>query len=397
VSTGISTVSTLSNFNSLASQFAMATPSPTNSQSYNGNGQIQKACPTMDTQWNAGTVLPPTPNNEVCACMISSLECIANSSINYSASAFATLKINAANAACGSGNGLCDATMANGTMGTYGAYSSCTSVQVLSWLYNEFYIINNRNASFCGLKGEGIVQKTFPTNSTCNDILEQAGPRGTNTITSLPAFTRVIEAANRTASSAIYQPSASSVNPSATTDSSGSSSASTKLIAITVGITIGALLPIIGATIAIWLCVRKRRLAAKEAPNQTISKEDNGANPDSPYGITIKAEMPGEDARHELASEPVKPPEMAETCIIQLPADEAIKELPSPVSLLCPLALNTLQLQPPSPLDSHFSFSSRSDCPSPLLSELPSPDFSGDSVSPPESSSQRESFSNLTP
>ena len=176
---------TLSDFKALSSQLASVSPSGPNSASYTPSNSPQ-ACPTTST-WQAATNLPPTPNEAVCACMISNLTCIAKSGLSDD-----TIE-SQFNYVCDPSKGdYCSGVTANGSTGVYGAFSMCSASEQLSYAFNQYYLnqtaTNPQNTSPCDFSGNG--QKVAPKPaSSCKAVISQAGAAGTGSITNAPTAT----------------------------------------------------------------------------------------------------------------------------------------------------------------------------------------------------------------
>jgi len=188
-------VSTLSDFSVLSTQIAKVTPSAVNSASYKPTNTVAQSCPVEATvgssAWEASATLPPTPNNQLCSCMVQNLTCVAKPGLTDST-------ITALfNDACSPINGvsICGGISHNGTTGTYGAYSMCNSTDQLSWAFNAYYMeqmsTNSANTQACDFGGNATTQTpTLP--SACASLVNQAGAGGTGTVTSAPTGTGAI-------------------------------------------------------------------------------------------------------------------------------------------------------------------------------------------------------------
>ncbi|KAI9822338.1 MAG: 1,3-beta-glucanosyltransferase gas1 [Pycnora praestabilis] len=183
VSVDGNTASKLPDFTALSSQIAMVTPSGVNSASYTPTNTQAQACPTVGSDWEAASALPPTPNEQLCGCMIQGLSCVAKSNINDTEveTLFGTV--------CGLSAGVCDAITPNGTTGIYGAYSMCNSTEQLSWAFNAYYLKQQNNPSACAFGGAGQTQASATPTGNCKSLLSQAGTAGTGTVTSAPTGT----------------------------------------------------------------------------------------------------------------------------------------------------------------------------------------------------------------
>jgi hypothetical protein len=129
VSVSGNSVKTLTDYNNLKTQLASVTPTGVNSASFTPTNTALQSCPATGTDWQASPTLPPTPNEELCSCMVESLGCVAKSSVAETdyADLFSYV--------CG-GKADCTGINGNATTGEYGAYSMCNSTQRLSWAFN---------------------------------------------------------------------------------------------------------------------------------------------------------------------------------------------------------------------------------------------------------------------
>jgi hypothetical protein len=185
VSVDGNSVSTLENFNNLATQIANINPSGVNMNSYNPTATAAQACPTVGSAWQANSALPPTPNQELCECMFKALTCIPDRVDDDSiGDLFGTV--------CGLADGVCDGITANGTSGEYGAYGMCNPQQQLGWALNTYYEVQraqNNAASACDFSGSAKIQTPVAPTGTCASLISQAGNAGTGTVTSQPSGT----------------------------------------------------------------------------------------------------------------------------------------------------------------------------------------------------------------
>jgi hypothetical protein len=156
-----------------------------NSASYTPTNTAARSCPTVSAgYWQAtNSPLPPSPNVDLCSCMLSSLSCRAASSVAPSDYAQLFYQV------CGYNNGApCKGIIANATTGTYGAYSMCPPVAQLSWAFNAYYMQQNKAADACKFGGSGTVVSPSPA-SSCSALLNQAGASGTGVVTNSPTAT----------------------------------------------------------------------------------------------------------------------------------------------------------------------------------------------------------------
>lgn len=172
---------------------ARVTPSGANKDSYNPTNTVARNCPpTNDASfWSASSNLPPTPNQELCSCMVASLSCVARDSVDEDS--FDDMF----QAAC-TRNVECSGITRNGTTGDYGAFSMCDARAQLSWAFNNYFQQTNQAATSCDFDGNAERQSARDLDE-CTNLLDQAGAAGTGVVTSLPTSTGV--AAGTTSSS----------------------------------------------------------------------------------------------------------------------------------------------------------------------------------------------------
>jgi hypothetical protein len=179
VSVSGTSISLLPDYTALSKQLALATPSLTASSAYTVSNTAARACPTIGADWSASSNLPPIANSDLCSCMVSSLSCVPKSGItgNQTAALFSYI--------CGQDNAACTAILANGTTGSYGSYSMCTSNQQLAWAMNQYYLDHSKASTACDFSGMAQTQ-TGSTSSACSPLIAQAGTAGTGTVTNVP-------------------------------------------------------------------------------------------------------------------------------------------------------------------------------------------------------------------
>ena len=189
--------SKMSDFGTYASQIAKISPTILNAASFTPTNTAQRSCPsaltgsataataalTASTAWEAATALPPTPNEQLCECMVSALTCVAKSSVSTNAytDLFAT--------ACK--GGACSGIVNNGDIGSYGAYAMCNDTQKLNYAFNAYYnsASSANKGQACDFAGNATTQSAS-TPSACSSLLSQAGGvQGTGVVTSKPSST----------------------------------------------------------------------------------------------------------------------------------------------------------------------------------------------------------------
>jgi len=169
VSVSGSSVSTLADFNAWSTQIHAVSPTAVQSASYSPTNTAGQACPTVDTNWAAATQLPPTPNQEVCSCMMSTLTCKVNPSVNSTQIGTLFSQV------CGYNGGKpCAGIARNTTTGTYGAYSMCNATEQLSNAFNAYYLEQNSASTACDFAGAAQVVKAAGAASNCSSIIASA-------------------------------------------------------------------------------------------------------------------------------------------------------------------------------------------------------------------------------
>lgn len=166
-------VETMADFNNLRSQFAAATPALLDMNSYQPSNTAQQACPTVSAGYwdSASETLPPTPNQEVCDCMMSTLRCVAKDNIDDEEVGDLFDEVCGYNdgEACSSGINR------NTTLGEYGAFSMCNHLEKLSYAFNAYYESQKRAQDACDFGGSATLRSGNPSSaSSCDSIIAEA-------------------------------------------------------------------------------------------------------------------------------------------------------------------------------------------------------------------------------
>jgi len=174
--------SKLPDFDVLKTQLAKATPTGVSSAAYVVSNTAAQACPTLGSDWDASSNLPPIANSDVCSCMVKSMGCIANQGLtgNQTADLFDTV--------CGLDKTACAGITADAETGIYGAYSMCDAYSKLSFAFGQYYKNQNGASTACNFGGNAKTQ-TATQNGNCKDLVSQAGAGGTGTVTAIPTGT----------------------------------------------------------------------------------------------------------------------------------------------------------------------------------------------------------------
>jgi len=153
-------VTTLTDFTNLKSQYTTATGSSLAMASYTPTVSLPVSCPASNASWPVSTNLPPTPNSGECACIASQLTCVSTYTEGDSEIGTAIGEI------CGTSSSACSSIAGNGTLGTYGDLSMCDPLQQLNIAMDVYYNAQSRVASAC--------QWTFATTTTASGITNAA-------------------------------------------------------------------------------------------------------------------------------------------------------------------------------------------------------------------------------
>jgi 1,3-beta-glucanosyltransferase GAS1 len=165
-----SSVSELADYGTFQTAIAAVSPSGVSKGSYNPSN-TQAACPPVGTNWNAATPLPPTPNTDVCSCMVSSLKCAAKPGVS---SDIVGLLFNDVIYSKNSGFTNNSGIVVNTTSGTYGPYSGCNATEKLAWAMNAYYLAQNSVATACDFGGNATIVSNPSAASTCSSVIAAA-------------------------------------------------------------------------------------------------------------------------------------------------------------------------------------------------------------------------------
>jgi hypothetical protein len=189
-------VTKLTDFDNLKKQILAVKPTSVEMNSYTPINTKLQQCPVEGNDWRASSKLPPSPNQQLCTCMVNSLTCVAKSSVDKSK--YGDLF----SFTCGKGTD-CTGINGNGTTGAYGAYSMCGASERLSWAMNavrliciltrilltfpQYYDAQNKASTACDFNGDGQTQTPTSASGACATLLKEAGgTKGTGTVTSAP-------------------------------------------------------------------------------------------------------------------------------------------------------------------------------------------------------------------
>ena len=263
VSTSGAVVIRSPDFTSYSSQIAKITPHSTFASDYVVTNTITPSCPT-GASFSASPTLPPIVNQNVCACMMNSLSCIARPGLDSATALLAYQDI------CGPSAGNCTGVSGNGATGNYGAFSMCNITERLSWALN----MQNFTSGFqCESDANAAIQDQMYSDPQCSEVMDEAGFDGTGTVTTFPTGS--------------IDPTPPIIWDSGTSEDSVLSQG--EIAGITVGSIIGLTLVVAGA---VWFCcrrgccVRKRHSVNQSAMSKNKQPESIGCeSPDQTGGL----------------------------------------------------------------------------------------------------------------
>ena len=139
---------------------------------YKPTEKARQCPPVAKGKWEAAEALPPTPDKNVCDCMVSSLSCVPADDMKAKdmGSLFGTV--------CGLDPKACAGITADAKTGTYGAFAMCDSKQQLAHVLNAYYAGTGKSkATACDFKGQAkLVNGGAPPTvaSSCQPALASA-------------------------------------------------------------------------------------------------------------------------------------------------------------------------------------------------------------------------------
>lgn len=174
-------IETLVDFGYLSSALKAISPTSAHASDITTSKSVI-ACPASTmTNWKAATVLPPTPNEDVCNCLSPASGCRIKDSADdedYS-EIFGYI--------CGVIS--CSGIIGNATTGHYGSFVGCNPKDQLNYVLNEYYNAQSHNAKACDFNGRATVVKNPRTNDYCSSVFKAAGPSATGAIGAISAST----------------------------------------------------------------------------------------------------------------------------------------------------------------------------------------------------------------
>lgn len=168
--------SKLPDFKNLSSQMSKVSPSSTKFNDYKPTNTAASSCPAVDSNWEAkSSPLPPPVNPDLCTCMMDTLSCTVADNVDTEDYGKLFGEV------CGYGDDICAGIAANATTGNYGAYSICNAREQLSFVFNRYYLKQNKKADACKFDGAAKTVSAKSPAGTCKSLVDGAGDNGQNT------------------------------------------------------------------------------------------------------------------------------------------------------------------------------------------------------------------------
>ncbi|RKP32298.1 beta-1,3-glucanosyltransferase [Metschnikowia bicuspidata] len=163
VSVSGNSITTMTDYPFYSLQMNAITPSYAKASDVGASSTATFSCPSLGVNWKASPSLPPTPDQGVCECVVNSLKCVVSNGIepkNYAA-LFGLV--------CGMVD--CSSVSVNGTTGEYGSISFCDDKDKLSYVLNQYYLLQNSRADACNFNGSASLVKLASMASSCSSII----------------------------------------------------------------------------------------------------------------------------------------------------------------------------------------------------------------------------------
>ncbi|KZZ92799.1 glycoside hydrolase family 72 protein [Moelleriella libera RCEF 2490] len=136
-------------------------------------------CPPLSRNWEANRVLPPTPDPQLCRCMVKSLGCVPKAGLTSAAMSDIFGYV------CGRSRAACAGISTNTQNGVYGAYSMCDDEAKLAFVLDAYYKSQKSAAYACDFQGSA---PPAANDAACKDALAKANEANAHAATAtLPA------------------------------------------------------------------------------------------------------------------------------------------------------------------------------------------------------------------
>jgi len=164
-------ITKLKDFDNYKSQIKKVEPKGISMSSYTPPKIEARECPAVGDGWEASEVLPPTPDDSICACMMKSISCKASSRAKTDDIGELLGWI------CGDAQTDCSGISTDSAEGHYGAFSMCDPKEKLSWALNAYYMSQDEAEDACDFDGKAELQDADDscTDNTLKDVGGLAG------------------------------------------------------------------------------------------------------------------------------------------------------------------------------------------------------------------------------
>lgn len=156
----------MKNYKVLQSKLADVKPSSTSMAAYNPTNS-PAACPAISDNWKVAGALPPTPDSDLCECMVNSLSCVPADDLDEKdyGDIFGYI--------CKNDAAACAGIKHDTETGVYGPYGMCNAKDQLAHVLNAYYVNQNSASDACDFNGAAKLVSA-KTDSSCQSSLAKA-------------------------------------------------------------------------------------------------------------------------------------------------------------------------------------------------------------------------------
>lgn len=162
----------MDDFDTLETAMKNIDPQGVSMSSYSSSNK-PASCPPVNSTWEAdATSLPPTPNNDACACAVNASTCVPKAGLDKSAYGVIF------NYTC-SDPSVCADINGNPSTGKYGTYSMCTDEQKLAIVLGAYHAKHSDASDSCSFSGNATKQ-TGSGKTNCKSLAPSSGGSGSS-------------------------------------------------------------------------------------------------------------------------------------------------------------------------------------------------------------------------
>lgn len=158
-------ITKLADFNIVKLRLVENVPQGTLQTRSKSTSTLPLPCPNVSPTWRSLSILPPTPDEGMCECLLTTLSCIFSPNQKVDERAFLLEMCSKTD---------CSDVMSNSTSGTYGKYSGCGLRQKLSYVLTKYWLENNRNPELCDFNKRAVLI----SNTAFTDLNNLRAPDG---------------------------------------------------------------------------------------------------------------------------------------------------------------------------------------------------------------------------